>query len=641
MKVPSIYTTDWYNRDNEDYILTNEDLEIGFVNIPSKQYSRFLYNEDRVERICNDHSMIIAEMKDLLRSMGLHNVSFRLSKDNETASTNGSTIKVGLGKTIETVDDAYDKMDRLIGMTIHESCHCLYTDFTYLNSVISKYPELVHHIHNVLEDELIEEKICHKFPGYSNFLSKLKYQIFKKYEEDVSNPNNTLSEILAIFFYIIRYPKYLSSIKKDSLIKYEDLFKKIKYIVRDNDCFDIKNELVTRSTTAAAIQIYELLKEYINNSKKEESKGESKNSSSGDSKDSKQSDDSDNSDDPEIEVRDKDDDIFKNQEASEMGGNGIIGILSNIYEDISSESECTNIKKMIVYHTKISENNNDNILEDHNIPGMHMKISKDVHMVNANYPVYYNQYLNTVKNYINYAKKLIIPNSYSYEIKTDRFRRNGSLDPNRLVNAMCNEQTVYTQKRTVIKSNDPEYALVLAIDESGSMTCDKLNELASAFSIMIYEALKDYPKIKLFVYGHGDRVYRYLDPFTLKSKYTLGNRNSQGGQNEAESYRIIAEDVKGYTSLPIVVFNITDSCYIADANRIKETLDNLRNDVKQPTYFNLIALGHNAGIGTKLTGWNDSLYGEGNWVIYNRSRITFEIKTLIDEFTKIIRKNFK
>ena len=82
MKVPSIYTTDWYNRDNEDYILTNEDLEIGFAKVPSKQYSRFLYNEDRVERICNDHSMIISEMKDMLRSMGLYNVSFRLSKDN-------------------------------------------------------------------------------------------------------------------------------------------------------------------------------------------------------------------------------------------------------------------------------------------------------------------------------------------------------------------------------------------------------------------------------------------------------------------------------------------------------------------------------------------------------------------------------
>ena len=641
MKIPSIYTTDWYNRDNEDYILTNNDIEIGFTKIPSKQYSKFLYNEDRVERICNDHSMIISEMKDLLRSMGLYNVSFRLSKDNETASTNGSVIEVGLGKTIETVDDAYDKMDRLIGMTIHESCHCLYTDFTYLSSVISKYPELVHHIHNVLEDELIEEKICSKFPGYSNFLSKLKYQIFEKYEEDVSNPNNELSEILAIFFYLIRYPKYLSSIKVASLIKHEDLFKKIKYIVKDNDCFDIKNESVTRSTTAAAIQIYELLKEYINNSKKEETEGDSNKESNGNSKNVKNPKYDDSENETDVEVRDKNDDIFKNQEASEMGGGGMIGILSNVYEDVSSESECTNIKKLIVYHTKILDDNNDNKIDDHDIPGRDLRINPDVHIVNASYPIYYNQYLNLVKTYINYAKKLIIPNSYSYEIKTDRFRRNGSLDPNRLVNAMCNEQTVYTQKRTVIKSNDPEYALVLAIDESGSMTCDKLNELASAFSIMIYEALKDYPKIKFFVYGHGDRVYRYLDPFTLKSKYTLGNRNSQGGQNEARSYRIIADDVKRYTSLPIVVFNITDSCYIADANMIKAVIDDLRNDVKQPTYFNLIALGHNSGINAKLSEWNNELYGEGNWVIYNRSKITFEIKTLIDEFTKIIRNNFK
>lgn len=633
--IPSIYTSDWYNRTDTNFVLTNKDLEIGFVKIPSKQYSRFLYNEDKIERICNDKSLLIKEMRDLLKSMGLSNVSVALSANVSTACTNGQTITIGYGKEVNDVNDSYDKIDRIIGMTIHESCHCLYTDFTYLSSVIRKYPEIVHHIHNVLEDELIEEKICQKFPGYSNFLSKLKYNIFENSVDDEDITSNELSEILAIFFYVIRYPKYICTISKASLIKYEDLFKKIKKIVSDTGCLDLKNEFTTRSTTGAAIQIYELLKDYILKISEESENNKSNNKSETNQNNSSE-------DDVDVEIFDKDDDIFKHDEneLTNGDGSGIIGILNTANNMLNSTSEATTVQKIIVYHDKISESKNDLILEDHNIPGNDYKIIKDVKVVNFKDSINYNRYLAAVNPYITYAKKLIIPNSNTYEIVTDRFRRNGSLDPNRLVNAMCNEQTVYTQKRTITKSNEPEYALVLAIDESGSMECDKLNILASEFSIMIYEALKNYPKIKLFVYGHGDCVYRYLDPMTLKSKYTLGNRNKQCGQNEARSYKIIVDDVKTFTNLPIVVFNITDSCYIAGAEFIKNTLNELKEDIKQPAYFNLITLGHNTGLNSKVADWNNNLYGEGNWVIYNRSRITIEIKLLIDNFAKIIKNNF-
>ena len=637
MNISSIYLKDWYNRSNSDYVLTNKDLEIGFVKTPTKQYSRFLYNEDKAERICNDRRLIIKEMRDLLKSMGLFNVSFTLSSDVETACTNGSSIEVGYGEKTNNINDVYNKLDRIIGMTIHESCHCLYTDFTHINSVISKYPSLVHHIHNVLEDELIEEKICDRYPGYSNFLSKLKYQIFENHADKVNESPNELSLILSIFFIIIRYPKYLCTIDKSILHKYEDLFKNIKNIVNNTGCLNIKNEYPTKSTTNAAIQIYDLLKEYINEESEENGNFNMNNSSSSSNSDSNESDDID------VEVRDKDDDIFKNneKELTEGNGSGIVAILNDVYNQVNSISEATSIKKLITYHDKISTQTENEILEDHDITGDNLNIKSLVNACNYTDSKNYNVYLNSVNNYITYAKKLIIPNSYSYDIVTDRFRRNGTLDSTRLVNAMCNEQNVYTQKRTVIKNNDPKYALVLAIDESGSMDCDKLNVLASEFSIMIYEALKNYPNIKLFVYGHGDCVYRYIDPFTLKSKYTLGNRNRQCGQNEALSYKIIVDDVKSFTNLPIVVFNITDSCYIANAESIKTTLENLRNDTIQPTYFNLITLGHNNHLNEKITSWNNDLYGEGNWVIYNRSKITFEIKSLIDVFSKIIKKNFK
>ena len=39
--------------------------------------------------------------------------------------------------------------------------------------------------------------------------------------------------------------------------------------------------------------------------------------------------------------------------------------------------------------------------------------------------------------------------------------------------------------------------------------------------------------------------------------------------------------------------------------------------------------------------WNNEIYGEGNWILYTMSRITPEIKTLIKNFSSIIKKNFK
>ena len=179
------------------------------------------------------------------------------------------------------------------------------------------------------------------------------------------------------------------------------------------------------------------------------------------------------------------------------------------------------------------------------------------------------------------------------------------------------------------------------VDESGSMD-GNLSILASKLVIMFYEAMLNYPKIKLFVYGHGDVVYKYIDPKNCKNKFVLGARNSQCGQNENSSYKMIIDDVKSMTKLPIVAFNITDSCYIADLKELSILTNNLRNDKTQKAFINLIALGHNYGVTSSISEWNDRIYGTNNWVSLDGTNYNNKsINDILKKMAEIMKRTIK
>ena len=632
--ISKIYTTDWFGRTDSDYIYDPSDAMKGIIQLPDHKYSSFLYNEDKAERICSDLNLMKKEIDDMIHAIGLSNIGIEFSEDTETACTNGHVITIGVGKNYENVEDCYEKLDRVIGMAIHESCHCLYTDFSYVHRVVTKYPPIVHHIHNVIEDEIIEEKLCLSYPGYANFLNKLKYNIFENEKE----PNNSgseieieINEILEILFYLIRYPKLISTIDSEILAKHENLFAQIKKIMKDNGCFTKNNSYPTKSSTDSAVEIYKLIIKEISNKHKNNENNESDDSDCNESKS--------DSNKIEIHILNEDDPIF--DQIGEGQGLGIIAIMSNIYEEVSSESEQTNIKDLTVYHTEIEKSIRNIIdfrwgkIKEHTIANKDINIWKRENVFN------YNTYKREVSPYIDEAKKLIISNSKKTVIVNSRFNRNGTLDPTRLANAMCNEQTVYIRKESKQIDEEPEYALGIMIDESGSMTDHGINLLASKIAIMLYEAMQNYPKIKLFVYGHGDIVYKYIDIKNCKNKYVLGDRRQQSSQDELRSYRLIVDDIKSQTKLPIIMFNITDSCYCSNERKLAALIDEFKNDKKQKTYINLICLGHNIEVDHTVEVWNDIIYGKGNWVLYNKNRFSSEWHNTIKKIANIIHKTIK
>lgn len=679
--INKVYTNDWFGRSGE-YILKNEDLEIGFAKTPQNQYSQYLYDEHKAEQICSDIKLMINEMSHIIRAIGLNNVRFKLSKNVETACTDGKSIYVGVGDNYKNINDVYEKLDRVIGMTIHECCHCLYTDFNYIKYNLTGKSQLIHHIHNVIEDEMIENKLCLLYPGYGNFLAKLKYNIFEK-EFKNNNDNSELNKILEILFYLIRYPKLLANISEADFKKYESLFIKIKKIMSEEKCFTLTYKECTKSSINAAIRIYELLAEYIdeneisgksgkgNNSSdnSNESENESDENELNDSNDSNDSSDVEDSKSDENETSNDldsdeddmitpeivDDDIeIEIGEESTLDNNGIIDTMNSINEnDITSTSESPIANKIIVQHTDIEEKETTEeiIKECDEYKEKNRLNTNKIYDYNIEDKNTYMKYYNDIKSYIPITQKIIIPNNKSIEYKNEQYRRNGSLDPTRLTNAMCNEQTVYTQKSFKISNNDPKYALVILLDESGSMEDMNVNVFASKLAILFYESFKNYPNIRLFIYGHGDCIYRYIDT-KHNNKFVLGNRRSQMSQNEVITYNTIIEDVKSQTNLPIVVFNLTDSLYCSNDSDLKECVNNIINDKTRKISLNLVVLRKDE----THWGWcsstiNDDIYGKGHYVVYHHTlfKSSNELmfistlkslgKIIIDNFNKRKLKN--
>ena len=666
--ISSIFLNDWFER-NDEYILKNTDIEIGFADIPNKKYSSFLYDENKAEKICTDNKLLIAEMKDMINAIGCKSINFKFDKSLDTAATDGKTVCVGTANIGTSISDYYETIDRIIGMTIHETCHCLYTDFSYIKSNRKRFKSsVVHYIHNIIEDEMIENKLCLKFPGYSNFLAKLKYNIFEL-EESEDNDNSEVGTLLRILFYLIRYPKLIANINEDVLNEYEHHIVKIKKIMDDIDCFNssLPAMTITKRSVEAAIKIWDYICKNIkvdsdneneSNDKNEsgdpENNENSENNNSNSNSNNSEDNDSDEEESNEKESDNKESDNkksndkkskkskkeieVKNTEEDALNSDIIKKTLKTL-EKISSDSEVIEKTDMILSIHKILDeatNYSDSDFKwDHNTEtNINVREIRDGMLENRHT---YNEYFNEMKDYLSLARNLIIQNNVKKELNTIRFKRNGTLDPTRLANAMCNEQTVYNQKSMTIKNNNPKYALIIMLDESGSMEHMNLNILASKFAILMYEALSKYKDIQLFVYGHGDCVYRYITP-TKNNKYVLGSRYAQGGQDEVRSYQLIIEDVKNQTNLPIIVFNITDSCYCSNISKLERVVHNYINDTSRKISFNLFVLGH--GYRGSESPYNDSIYGKDNWLVYNSNGISKSFDITLNIFAKIIKRNF-
>lgn len=543
-----IYKHNWFNR-NTDTFVYGPSVSI------NKTFSSLVYSESDANKFISNYDLFANEIETMVYQRFNKRINIKISDTSDNTYTDGKYIVINSQKQINNI---YERIDLIFGLAFHEVAHCLFTDFNILTEKHIFCNPILKEIHNILEDEEIENRITKQNIGYGKYLAKCKRDILGKEgcskEVILQKKVNSLDEILTIFFCIIRYPKYISLIDDNILNKYTDLFIKINNILINKECPAVipyvpcsmyedsyyDNINITNATVAASFEIYKYISEYFGAEfikQKEECENDNK---------------------------------------SFINSTVISSFDSNTNEQISNEFNC------IINHDDIYSGNNN---------GSNVSISNDrVRFPNIER---YNKFYNSIKEYIPEVSKIIIPNNIGKKdvLQINRFRRNGSLDTNRLADAMQNINTVYNQriidKQSVTKCN-PKYAFVIMIDESGSMkTYDRRNEFAFKTAILFYEVLSKFKDIEIYIYGHGDVINSYITK-ERKNKFVLGNFDCQGSQNDEYSYNWIINDVKRQTNLPIVILNITDFYYCSDDYKMSAMFDNFR---KTNISFNMLNLG--------------------------------------------------
>jgi hypothetical protein len=168
------------------------------------------------------------------------------------------------------------------------------------------------------------------------------------------------------------------------------------------------------------------------------------------------------------------------------------------------------------------------------------------------------------------------------------------------------------------------------------------------FSEIIKNSKKDNVKVlNLFAYTGGATVAAAAAGASVchvdaaKGMVAWAKENAALSGLADHPIRYIVDDVKKYTNLPIVMFNITDSCYCSNEKKLADLVNNLKEDQNQPTYINLICLGHNDATNRNVRSWNNLIYGEGNWVLYNKACFCNEWSNTIKKIASIIHKTIK
>ena len=619
----NIYNSDWFGR-NSDF--TRQGKDRLFWESDNEAYSSFLYpgTQEQIEQMVSDDAKITSELQKLVKRFAL-TASIKSSHKSSGSYTNGKQIVIS--SNIEDITPK-KKLDVMIGLALHEISHCLYTEFSALKNKNDIQKALI----NIIEDELIETQLGMTYPGYANFFKAVKYHMFDKlgHENLLKKANSELEQIMTLFLYIVRYPKYVCEVDKKIMKTYEELFTKIKNILDSHGCLS-ENIVgkVTGNSVGAAYDIYELLKKYIDENQDNQSgeNGEGDESSEGDENSEGEGSEGDESSEGESSEKSSKSKSFADQER-EFSSSEINEAIKKIQESCDAGTNPpidnnirTEVEAMLRTEQSTKKaarlwrnNGRASSLNKKQIEAEASKFSKIIRNISVN----------------NVATKAVTV--------VNRFLRNGNLDSRLLASAIQGVPTVYQQRICKnVKKNEPKFAIVLTLDESGSIN-ELQRRIFVTYCTAFMKAFEKDANIEVYVYGHAD----YLRCYYSKKKKDLDllySNYSECGQCESVSYREIINDVKSQTNLPIVMVNFTDSGYCDSSLNISQLVNEFKNKVS----FNTLIFSDNYYV-EKIKKINNDIYGEGHYLINttNLKQRTSNInKEFLMDVVKLINSNYK
>ena len=578
--------------------------------------SKFIYKEMEIEAYKTSSALMSQALLYVSNQVTENSAQLVVKKNSDDSYTDGKHIVVGMNPMNE-YSNAYDGMDIEMGLACHEACHCAFTDFKNYDLEKVKYP-IAHWLHNVYEDECIEEMLGVRKPQWMYFLNHVLSHYFSedKFINSIKKlvlSNSKIDIVQFMILYMVRNSELSNRFPKEWIDEFgpmlDEIYEKVIVKLETPDQFKYTP---TKNTVVASIDTIEIIKKYvslddINSDLAKPNLGMIGNSST-----------------------EGNPNLNKN-----CGQNGLFSPNTK-----TGRSKSNHVIKQKFDNAKNALNDNSsNNLSDAQLVG-----NAPVDEIGAVKPnnsdiVAYKKIVSSLKEEIRIAKRIIIPNNKKIELEDDKFHINGQLIYSHLVQAIQGVNCVYHRK--VVKRSetpDPKYAFVLSIDESGSMGPKSNYEysprnIATKLACIFYEAMKDYDGIDLYIYGHGENIVKYVTPKD-KNPYKLGNRRCQGMQNDAKSYDTILKDVRLQTNKKIFFLNITDSLYLSNKESLIKTISKWKD---RNVSFGLLSINSFEKNKSKYDTINDGMYGD-NWVSIPNSKSG--MKDSLIKFSNIIKKNY-
>lgn len=578
--------------------------------------SKFIYKEMEIEAYKTSSALMSQALLYVSNQVTENSAQLVVKKNSDDSYTDGKHIVVGMNP-INEYSNAYDGMDIEMGLACHEACHCAFTDFKNYDLETVKYP-IAHWLHNVYEDECIEEMLGVRKPQWMYFLNHVLSHYFSedKFINSIKKLVLSKSKIDIVQFmilYMVRNSSFSNRFPKEWIDEFgpmlDEIYEKVIVKLETPDQFKYTP---TKNTVVASIDTIKIIKKYvslddINSDLAKPNLGMIGNSST-----------------------EGNPNLNKN-----CGQNGLFSPNTK-----TGRAKSNHVIKQKFDNAKNALNDNSsNNLSDAQLVGNAPVDEIGAIKPNNSDTVAYKKIVSSLKEEIRIAKRIIIPNNKKIELEDDKFHRNGQLISSHLVQAIQGVNCVYHRK--VVKRSetpDPKYAFVLSIDESGSMGPKSSYEysprnIATKLACIFYEAMKDYDGIDLYIYGHGENIVKYVTPKD-KNPYKLGNRRCQGMQNDAKSYDTILKDVRLQTNKKIFFLNITDSLYLSNKESLIKTISKWKD---RNVSFGLLSINSFEKNKTKYDTINDGMYGD-NWVSIPNSKSG--MKDSLIKFSNTIKKNY-
>lgn len=492
------------------------------------------------------------------------------------------------GKNICVASDYFDdpdlsvgeKVDILVGYSVHEASHINFSDFKKLEAMIERLKgspielEVKKDLANIIEDERIEYKLGEKMPGLSDYIGCCKKHSFGSFENEKKKKKIEATEPIPRFLNTllgaVRYPTMLT---EDQIIENFDELNQVRKILTPFP-------ETTEGVFAATDKIYDVMKDIIKKDleKKQQQQQQQGSRQNGQPGDGQSSGGQQGQNQQNAQGSQSGQNGQPNPNGQQSAGQGNVQSQAPSKQEIQQALEqalqsdnCKKLLQAMKNNAKAPTNQNGNNAFAVSSPGdsntkefVNGECEKEggniggrsviayMKKVSGN-QIAYNAALHKVKKYVPAMTKALRCRAIEkdYELQGEA---SGKLNTNKLVSLKCGNENIFVKRGNVTCDTA---CICILIDESGSMNNQRKNA-ARETAVLVNEAVKHIPNLELFTYGYTDNEMNIYCERKNANRYALGSTRSHGSTPTGQAMAIAAQRVRKMTDSKCLMLVITD-----------------------------------------------------------------------------------